>query len=128
MQMYLRAADAVVLPYKDVLTSGSAILAMTFGQPVIAPAIGCLPESLGAEGTILYDPSTPDGLERALRGRDDDGPRDARGACGCACRQPVVGSHRDAHRGAVRAGGACLTAGRWRARHPCAGPRSHLDA
>ncbi len=55
MQVYLRAADAVVLPYRDVLSSGSAILAMTFGQPVIAPAIGCLPESLGSEGTILYD-------------------------------------------------------------------------
>jgi len=67
MQVYLRAADAVVLPYRDVLTSGSAILAMTFGRPVIAPAIGCLPESLGSEGTILYDPSAPDGLERALR-------------------------------------------------------------
>jgi len=67
MQVYLRAADAVVLPYKDVLTSGSAILAMTFGLPVIAPAIGCLPESLGSEGTILYDAAAPDGLERALR-------------------------------------------------------------
>jgi len=67
IQVYLRAADAVVLPYRDVLTSGSAILAMTFGQPVIAPAIGCLPESLGSEGTILYDASAPDGLERALR-------------------------------------------------------------
>jgi beta-1,4-mannosyltransferase len=67
MQVYLRGADAVVLPYRDVLTSGSAILAMTFGQPVIAPAIGCLPESLGSEGTILYDAADPDGLEGALR-------------------------------------------------------------
>jgi beta-1,4-mannosyltransferase len=67
MQVYLRAADVTVLPYRDVLTSGSAILAMTFGQPVVAPAIGCLPESLGSEGTILYDPSAPDGLEVALR-------------------------------------------------------------
>jgi beta-1,4-mannosyltransferase len=67
MQVYLRAADAVVLPYRDVLTSGSAILAMTFGQPVIAPAIGCLPESLGSEGTLLYDPADPVGLEGALR-------------------------------------------------------------
>ncbi len=67
MQRYLRAADAVVLPYRDVLSSGSAILAMTFGRPVIAPAIGCLPEALGADGTILYDPAAADGLERALR-------------------------------------------------------------
>ncbi len=67
MQVYLRAADAAVLPYRDVLTSGSAILAMTFGLPVIAPAIGCLPESLGSEGTRLYDPADPAGLEGALR-------------------------------------------------------------
>ena len=67
MQVYLRAADAVVLPYRDVLSSGSAILAMTFGRPVIAPAIGCLPESLGSEGTILYDPAAPDALIGALR-------------------------------------------------------------
>jgi glycosyltransferase involved in cell wall biosynthesis len=67
MQVYLRGADAVVLPYRDVLTSGSAILAMTFGQPVIAPAIGCLPESLGSEGTILYAADDPDALADALR-------------------------------------------------------------
>ena len=67
MQVYLRAADASVLPYKDVLTSGTAILAMTFGQPVVAPAIGCLPESLGSDGTILYDATAPDGLDAALR-------------------------------------------------------------
>lgn len=67
MQVYLRGADAVVLPYRDVLTSGSAILAMTFGQPVIAPAIGCLPESLGSEGTILYAADDPNGLADALR-------------------------------------------------------------
>jgi len=67
MQVYLRGADAVVLPYRDVLTSGSAILAMTFGQPVIAPAIGCLPESLGSEGTILYAADAPNALADALR-------------------------------------------------------------
>ena len=67
MQVYLRGADAVILPYRDVLTSGSAILAMTFGQPVIAPAIGCLPESLGSEGTILYAADDPNALADALR-------------------------------------------------------------
>jgi glycosyltransferase involved in cell wall biosynthesis len=65
MQVFLRAADAMVLPYRDVLTSGSAILGMTFGLPVVAPAIGCLPETL--EGcSVLYDPERPDGLRGAL--------------------------------------------------------------
>lgn len=65
MQVFLRAADVLVLPYRDVLTSGSAILGMTFGLPVIAPRIGCLPETL--EGcSILYDADQPSGLPDAL--------------------------------------------------------------
>jgi beta-1,4-mannosyltransferase len=63
--VFLRAADAVVLPYRDVLTSGSAILAMTFGLPVVAPRIGCLPEALDG-CSILYDPDRPPGLRAAL--------------------------------------------------------------
>ena len=101
MQVYLRAADAVVLPYRDVLTSGSAILAMTFGQPVIAPAIGCLPESLGSEGTILYDADAPDGLERRPAGGAGRRPGALGGARRGACRDPVLGPHRGADRGAV---------------------------
>jgi glycosyltransferase involved in cell wall biosynthesis len=63
----LRAADAVVLPFRDILTSGSAILALSHGRPVIAPAMGCLPETLPPEATFLYDPDAPQGLARALR-------------------------------------------------------------
>lgn len=65
MQVFLRAADVMVLPYRDVLTSGSAILAMTFGLPVVAPRIGCLPETLSG-CAILYDPEAPQGLRGAL--------------------------------------------------------------
>jgi glycosyltransferase involved in cell wall biosynthesis len=75
MGVVLRAADAVVLPFRDVLTSGSMILAMGFGRAVIAPRLGCLPETIPAEGAILYDPSAPDALADALRealGRDLD--------------------------------------------------------
>ncbi len=63
----LRAADAAVLPFRDILTSGSAILAMSHGRPVIAPAMGCLPETLPADATFLYDPVAPDGLRDAIR-------------------------------------------------------------
>lgn len=65
MQVYLRAADMLVLPYRDVLTSGSAILGMTFGLPIIAPRIGCLPETLDG-CSILYDADLPWGLRSAL--------------------------------------------------------------
>ncbi len=63
----LRAADAAVLPFRDILTSGSAILAMSHGRPVIAPAMGCLPETLPADATILYDPVPRHALRDALR-------------------------------------------------------------
>jgi beta-1,4-mannosyltransferase len=63
----LRAADAAVLPFRDILTSGSAILAMSHGRPVIAPAMGCLPGTLPADATILYDPDTVNALRDALR-------------------------------------------------------------
>lgn len=69
----LRAADAVVLPFRDILTSGSAVLAMSHGRPVIAPRLGCLPETVPPEAGILYDPDAPGALEGAMReilGRD----------------------------------------------------------
>lgn len=66
VQLYLNAADAIVLSYRDVLTSGSAVLAMSFGRAVIAPAVGCVPDLLGDSGGILYDPEDPGGLQKAL--------------------------------------------------------------
>ena len=63
----LRAADAVVLPFRDILTSGSAILALSHGRPVIAPAMGCLPGTLPADATFLYDPDAEGALAGAIR-------------------------------------------------------------
>ncbi|EMA63707.1 glycosyltransferase [Halorubrum lipolyticum] len=67
VQRYMRAADAVVLPFDSVLTSGSAVLAMTFGRAVVAPELGCLPGLVGSAGGHLYDPEEPEGLADALR-------------------------------------------------------------
>ena len=67
LQTYFNAADVVVLPFLNVLTSGSAIAAMSFGRPVIVPAMGCLPELVDDSVGILYDPQQPDGLFQALR-------------------------------------------------------------
>ena len=38
------AADLVVLPFSDIMHSGSAILALSFNKPVLVPALGALPE------------------------------------------------------------------------------------
>lgn len=42
VQIYMNAADIVVLPYRDVLTSGVAHLGMSFGKAIIAPSLGCI--------------------------------------------------------------------------------------
>ena len=67
LQVYLRACDLVVLPFRDILTSGSAILALSFGRPVIAPSLGCLPETIPADAGLLYDPNSPGALAETMR-------------------------------------------------------------
>ncbi len=66
MQFYFGAADAVVCPFESVLTSSSVMLAMSFGRPVVVPAIGCLPELVTSDAGIVYDPDQPLGLRNAL--------------------------------------------------------------
>ncbi len=66
-QYYLNSADVAVLPFSEVLTSGSAITALSFGTPVILPRRGCLPTLVDDSMGILYDPSSPGGLQQALR-------------------------------------------------------------
>ena len=66
LQIYFNAADVVVLPYANVLSSGSALLAMSFGRPVIAPSIGCLTEIVIDSAGILYGPEETNGLYSAL--------------------------------------------------------------
>lgn len=65
----LSACDAVVLPYRDSLTSGAAVVAGAHGRAVIAPRLGCLRE-WPEEGGVLYD-GAGDGLERALESAAD---------------------------------------------------------
>ena len=53
----MNASDVVVLPFRDILTSDSAILAMSFGKPVITPAIGCTLDILKDSRNFPYNPS-----------------------------------------------------------------------
>ena len=39
IQVFLRAADVMVLPYLETLNSGAAILALSFSTPVVAPSV-----------------------------------------------------------------------------------------
>jgi glycosyltransferase involved in cell wall biosynthesis len=67
LQVYLRAADVVVAPFLEIFTSGSVLLAMSFGRAVIAPRRGCVVDTLDEDGGLLYDADDPAGLEAALR-------------------------------------------------------------
>ena len=51
IQKFLRAADLVVLPYKEIFNSGSAMLALSFDRPILVPALGTLPELREIAGT-----------------------------------------------------------------------------
>lgn len=66
VQLYMNAADIIVLPYRDVLTSGAVLSAISFGKPVIAPASGCIADTLDGNGGFLY-PKTDGGLLEAMR-------------------------------------------------------------
>jgi beta-1,4-mannosyltransferase len=54
---YIRASDLVVLPFRKILNSGSAVLALSLDRPVLVPARGAMPELqqfAGAEWVRLY--------------------------------------------------------------------------
>ena len=44
VQVFFAAADLVVLPFLEIMNSGSAILALSFDRPVLVPNRGSLPE------------------------------------------------------------------------------------
>jgi beta-1,4-mannosyltransferase len=67
VRLYYAAADVVVAPFTRVLTSSSVMEAMSFGKPVIAPAMGCLPELVSPVSGWLYDAENPQGLLQAMR-------------------------------------------------------------
>jgi beta-1,4-mannosyltransferase len=67
VQLFMNASDFVVFPYRDVLTSGAVVLAMSFGKACVAPRLGCIADTLDEQGAFLYDPANPEGLASALR-------------------------------------------------------------
>jgi len=67
VQCFMNACDVCVLPYREVTTSGAAILAFSFGRAIIAPALGGFPELAAGGRGIVYEPGARDGLLIALR-------------------------------------------------------------
>jgi glycosyltransferase involved in cell wall biosynthesis len=86
MQGFLNAADVVVLPYEDILHSGSALLALSFNRPVLVPNRGAmseLQEQAGPDWVRTYEgPLAPEDLAEGIRwaaetDRADTAPLDA---------------------------------------------------
>jgi len=67
IQVLMNASDVMVLPYVDILTSGAALLGLSFGKAMIAPRIGCFPEILNSSNGFLYDQNEKEGLLNAMR-------------------------------------------------------------
>ena len=62
----MTAADTVVLPYTDVLTR-CAVLALSFGRPVVAPRKGYLVDLVGSDCGVLYTIGDGESLLSAMR-------------------------------------------------------------
>lgn len=66
IQVYMNACDVVMFPYRDILTSGAVLLAMSFSRACIAPRKCCIAEVLDDSGAFLYDPDLEEGLLQAM--------------------------------------------------------------
>lgn len=67
MELYLKAADVLVLPYKEIFQSGVLFLAYSFGLPVVAADVGSFREEIieGSTG-FLCDPGNAVELANAI--------------------------------------------------------------
>lgn len=67
MELYLKGADVLVLPYKEIFQSGVLFLAYSFGLPVVATDVGSFREEIveGSTG-FLCQPGDPAELTAAI--------------------------------------------------------------
>lgn len=72
VQIYMNVADVVVYTchtsfFSPTQMPGAVMLAMSFGKPVIAPAVGCISDILDEKGSFLYNASSERGLLEAMQ-------------------------------------------------------------
>jgi glycosyltransferase involved in cell wall biosynthesis len=67
MELYLKGADVLVLPYREIFQSGVLFLAYSFGLPVVATDVGSFREEIveGSTG-FLCKPGDPAELAKAI--------------------------------------------------------------
>ena len=74
IQFFMHAADFSVLPYRNILTSGSLLLSLSFGLPAVVPSRGMIREVLAPDkrnisncGVCYLPEAGADGLIEAMR-------------------------------------------------------------
>ncbi len=66
-EIYFKAADVLVLPYKEIYQSGVLFLGHSFGLPVLAADVGSLKDDIDAGETgFLFNPKDPVDLAKAI--------------------------------------------------------------
>jgi len=67
VEIYLKAADVMVLPYKEIFQSGVLFLAYAFGLPVVATDVGSFREDIvdGRTG-FLCNPEHPEDMAKVI--------------------------------------------------------------
>ena len=65
VETLFNACNVVVLPFSNIFTSSTTILACSLGRPVVIPQLGALPSS-EKSGFFVYDPADPTGLLKAM--------------------------------------------------------------
>ena len=63
---FMRRADVVVLPYRNIEQSGVLYTALAFGRPLVLSDVGGFPEIAAQGAAVTVPPEDPDGLAREL--------------------------------------------------------------
>ena len=107
LQLFLRAADLVVLPYREIFNSGTALLALSFDRPVLMPSSPTsldLRESCGDDWVHVYDSLSPEVLRATLEAVERLPERNA--VPGLRARDPqlIAAQHVAAYRSVIERG------------------------
>ncbi|NIA68520.1 glycosyltransferase [Pelagibius litoralis] len=70
LPVFLALADAVVLPYAQTLTSGAALLAMSYAKPLVLPETARVYDVPGDAGAVYFDPGRLPAALSAIRKAD----------------------------------------------------------
>jgi glycosyltransferase involved in cell wall biosynthesis len=85
--LWLEAADALVLPYRQIYQSGVVLLGLRFGLPLIATPVGSMPDYVNPATGILADAADVPALTRALHAFFDRDPPLSRAAIAAAAQE-----------------------------------------